>query len=88
MVLDDLVFDYTHAGFFHRHFCQRYTRLVGCHSRFKEDLVDLFLRISRKYGFGSPDFCDQRFEFFDGIYEFSCCLHSILSPDLGLFFYI
>ena len=48
VVLDDLVFHHAHAGFFNRHLGQRNARLVGCHRRFKEDVIHLLLRELRK----------------------------------------
>ena len=44
VVLDHLVFYHTHTGFFHSHFCQRQSGMIGCQSRYLKDPVYLFLR--------------------------------------------
>ena len=84
MVLDDLVFDYAHAGFFHRHFGEFDTCIVGGESSGAEDCIDLLLgklgvfALSLFDGFdGLVENCELlRFQFFfrrGRIFHFSCC---------------
>ena len=62
MVFDHLVFDDAHARFFHRKFCKRNTHLVRRKRRTVEDLVDLFLRISREFFLRCPNAGKQLFK--------------------------
>ena len=84
VVLDDLVFDYAHAGFFHRHFGEFDTCIVGGESSGAEDCIDLLLgklgvfALSLFDGFdGLVENCELlRFQFFfrrGRIFHFSCC---------------
>ena len=48
MVFDNFVFNYTHAGFFNRHFSQRNPRIIGGQSYRGKNFINLFLRIGGK----------------------------------------
>ena len=55
VVLDDLVLHNAHTGFFHGHFRQRYTLLVGGGGGGEEDLVDLLLSVGGEDPLGLAD---------------------------------
>ena len=67
VVFDDFIFNHAHAGFFHCHFRERNTRLVGGDCGGFENLVYLFLRIGREFTLSVLYSCDSRFERFDAV---------------------
>ena len=67
MVLDDFVFDDTHASFFNGEFCKGDSHLVCGSCSGKEDFVHLFLRESRILFLRSAHASDRFFEFFHSV---------------------
>ena len=63
MIFYDLVFDYTHTGFFNCHLCKFYTHIACGKSCTFENLVDLFLGVIGINGSSCFGFCDDGIDF-------------------------
>ena len=85
VVLDNLVFNNTHAGFLNRHFSKRYTLFVGCYRRRLEYLVYLLLRVLSKFVLRRSDACDRFLERFNTVYNRVNVFLHVFSSRLALF---
>ena len=88
VVFDDFIFNHAHAGFFHCHFRERNTRLVGGDCGGFENLVYLFLRIGREFTLSVLYSCDSRFERFDAVDYLSFFVFHRNLLYFVLFFYL